>query len=63
MELKILFVLHLLLKPFMLGNRLKQKKNVGRVGEQEWLGNALIHTARANMHEVEGKERNSRQWN
>ena len=32
MELKILFVLHhlLILKPFMLGNRLKQKENYGQ---------------------------------
>ena len=32
MELKILFVLHhlLRLKPFMLGNRLKQKENYGQ---------------------------------
>jgi len=48
MELKILVVLHhlLILKPFLMGNRLKQKENYGqgRVGEQEWLGNALIRS-------------------
>ena len=56
-EWKILFVLHLLLilKPFMQGNRLKQKKITDRVGEQECLVTRWSdQTAQANVHEVEG---------
>ena len=41
----------------MLANRLNQKKIVRKVGEQEWLGNALIRSYSPSQRARRGRER------